>query len=84
VTSRDEIFCVVRRNILDVLTHLDAKDVTLDGRMSDLGANSLDRMDVVAGVLHSLRLEIAPRRLAGAHDIRSLVDVLFEQMTCLQ
>jgi polyketide biosynthesis acyl carrier protein len=80
--SPEEIFLVVRGNLVELLPGLDPGDVTLDSRMSDLGANSIDRMDVVVSVMQQLRIEVAPQHLARAHDLRSLVDVLLEGMTC--
>jgi polyketide biosynthesis acyl carrier protein len=78
----EEIFLVIRANLLEVLPVLDAAEVTMDSRMSDLGANSIDRMDVVVSVTQELGVEVAPQRLSLAHDIRSLVDVLLEEVAC--
>lgn len=78
----EEIFRIVRRNLLEVLPGLDAAEVTMDGRMSDLGANSIDRMDVVVSVMQELGVEVAPQKLVPAQDIRSLIDVLLEEVAC--
>ena len=78
----EEIFRIVRRNLLEVLPGLDAAEVTMDGRMSDLGANSIDRMDVVVSVMQELGVEVAPQKLVPAQDIRSLIDVPLEEVAC--
>ena len=76
--SREAIFAVVKRNLLTVLPHVPPAEVQIGRSMTDLGANSLDRADVVIAVLEELRLKIPQARLAQARDLSSLVDVLHE------
>ncbi|GAA1415000.1 acyl carrier protein [Catellatospora coxensis] len=74
--TEDSVFRVVRTQICEVMDGLRPDDVTLDDRLADLGADSIDRMDVVAGAQRQLGLELEPRRFAGVSDIRSLVATL--------
>ncbi|HEX7824739.1 MAG TPA: phosphopantetheine-binding protein [Mycobacterium sp.] len=75
-TGQREVFGVVRRQILDVLPHLDPTQIRREANMSDLGANSIDRMDVVIGAMLELDIQIPAHRLAGIQDIGSLVATL--------
>ncbi|MBB1242380.1 phosphopantetheine-binding protein [Streptomyces durbertensis] len=74
----DEIFAVVRRNLLEVLPDLEEAQVSLEHSMRELGANSIDRMDVVMAVQDDLGVRVPASALTQANDLRSLVAVLGE------
>ncbi|NXY98152.1 phosphopantetheine-binding protein [Streptomyces sp. BR123] len=76
----DEIFAVVRRNLLDVLPELTESQITLDHSMRELGANSIDRMDVVIATQDDLGVRVPAEQLTRANDLRSLVAVLSEHV----
>jgi polyketide biosynthesis acyl carrier protein len=75
LTAQD-VFEVVRRATLEVLPDICAADVTIDGALTDLGANSIDRADIVTLALEELDITVPVREFQAARDIRSLVDVL--------
>ncbi|MDA3627074.1 phosphopantetheine-binding protein [Saccharopolyspora oryzae] len=74
--TREEVFAVVRANILSVRPDIDPAEIGEDRSMTDLGCDSLDRMDVVVGSLDAMGLELNSETFAGVHDIGGLVDVL--------
>lgn len=74
--TRDEIFEVVKRCTLEVLPHLPADAVTVEGSLTDLGANSMDRVEVVMMSLEALKLRVPPAELQGVRDLRGLVDLI--------
>ncbi|MEU2394183.1 MULTISPECIES: phosphopantetheine-binding protein [unclassified Streptomyces] len=76
----DEIFAVVRRNLIDVLPELTESQITLDHSMRELGANSIDRMDVVIATQDDLGVRVPAEQLTRANDLRSLVAVLSEHV----
>ena len=67
---------VVKANTLKVLPDLVADDVTIDKNLSDLGANSVDRVEVVIYSLEELSLKVPPSELHGLGNLRALVDLL--------
>jgi len=71
-----DVFDVVRRATLDVLPDLDQFEVTLDGALADLGANSIDRADIVTMSMEELGITVPVGEFQAVRDIRSLVDVL--------
>lgn len=71
-----EIFETVKQNVLKVLPNLRPDDVTTEGTLTDLGANSVDRADVVTMSMEDLGLTVPVSEFQEVHDIRSLVDVL--------
>nr|AGS49614.1 hypothetical protein [uncultured bacterium esnapd11] len=74
--TEQEIFAVLRRHLLDVLPELDESRIQLDRSMKDLGANSIDRMDVVIGVQDELGVNVPTSAMKDVHDLRSLVVAL--------
>ena len=79
--TKDEVFTVVKNNILEILTDLDAGKVKADVSMSELGANSIDRMDVVIKSMEDLSLEIPLVEFAKVGNIGGLVDLLYSKLT---
>ncbi|GAA3494187.1 phosphopantetheine-binding protein [Streptomyces albogriseolus] len=71
----EEIFAVLRAQIVDVLPEAADVEITPDHSMRDLGANSIDRMDVVIAAQEELGVKVPNSELTGAGDLRSLVGV---------
>jgi polyketide biosynthesis acyl carrier protein len=78
--TRSEIFELVRRNLLGVLPELDPASVDEEKSMKDLGANSIDRADVVIQTMEQLGVKLQISELAEAKNLRGLVDILFEKV----
>ena len=52
--------------------------VTLDVSLRDLGANSIDRVEIATLAMHELKSDIPRQRLAGVSTLASLVALLVE------
>ncbi|MEV0593885.1 phosphopantetheine-binding protein [Nonomuraea cavernae] len=74
--TNTQIFETVKENVLKVLPDLRPGDVTAEGTLTDLGANSVDRADVVTMSMEDLGLTVPVSEFQEVHDIRSLVDLL--------
>ena len=74
--DKETIFEVVKANTLKVLPDVVADEVTIDKNLTDLGANSVDRVEVVIYSLEDLRLKVPPSELQGLRNIGALVDLL--------
>jgi polyketide biosynthesis acyl carrier protein len=79
--TRDHVREVVANNIRLVLSDVDIERIGPGVSLSDLGADSMDRLDVVVGSLDDLGLHLSADRLAGVHDIDSLVEALHAYAT---
>ncbi len=79
-TTPEEIFDVVRRHIVQVLSDVDPGQITIDGALRDLGANSIDRMDIVIGVQDELGITVPSKAMADVTDLATLVAVLQEHV----
>lgn len=74
--TRADIFAVVTEQILDVLPDLDPTLIREDQSLRDLGANSIDRADVIVQTMERLGVKFPIAELAGVSNLRGLVDVL--------
>jgi len=78
--TKIDVFNVVKNNILDILPALQPDMVQIDRNLSDLGANSVDRMDVVISSMEDLGVKIPLLSFAGVANIEGLVEVLFSNL----
>ena len=76
--NSDEIFAVVKKNIQDVLFNLKDEEIGIEDSLKDLGANSIDRADIVTQSMSDLNIKIPLVELAGVKNIADLVE-LFRQ-----
>ncbi len=56
--SREQILALVEQHTLEVLAALDIKQVNANDVLVDLGANSVDRAEIISLTLESLGLDI--------------------------
>lgn len=77
--TKTEIFEVIKRNLLEVLPDLDQARIDPRHSMKDLGANSIDRADVVIQSMQDLQLKFPLHELAGVENIQGLIDFLHTQ-----
>ena len=70
------VFAVLKQEILNVLPLVKTEDITPDNRLVDLGANSLDRSEIVVNCMSSLNVKLEPWALAELKNIGDLCDAL--------
>jgi len=76
IATEQDVFEVVRRTTLEVLPEISADLVLIDGTLTDLGANSIDRADIVTMSMEALGITVPIREFQSVRDIQSLVDLL--------
>lgn len=76
--TRSEIFEVVRSNVEKVLDGVSRESVSEEVSLRDLGADSLQIVEVVSRSMKELRLRVPRTDLSRATNLRDLVD-LFEK-----
>jgi polyketide biosynthesis acyl carrier protein len=77
--TKADVFEVVRKNILEVLD-IQPELVSIEKSLSDLGANSVDRMEVVTMSMEDLDVKIPLMKFAAVTNIEGLVDVLVDNL----
>jgi polyketide biosynthesis acyl carrier protein len=75
-SQKQRIFEVIKANTLKVLADVRPEQVTPETALSDLGANSVDRVEVVMYSMEDLGLSVPPGELHAVANLRGLVEVL--------
>lgn len=78
--DREQIFEVVKQNIIRILPDLPPETITIEKSLTDLGANSIDRVEVATYSMEDLDIVIPRVELRQASNIQGLVDVLYSGM----
>jgi polyketide biosynthesis acyl carrier protein len=59
-----------------VLPELDPSSILKERTLSELGANSIDRMEIVIKSMETLKVRVPPQELAQVRNIEGLVRLL--------
>ncbi len=78
--ATQHVFEVVRKHLVDIVPDIDPDDVLPHASMKELGANSLDIVEVVSCAMRELRVRVPRSELADLKDIGGLVDLLARQV----
>jgi len=77
--EKQAIFNLVVRTVCEVIPELEGHAFQPDDRLVDLGANSVDRAEIVTMTLEALSLSIPRVELSEAKNIGELVRILYEK-----
>lgn len=76
--TKEQVYQVVNKVIMEVLPDLDQDAVRIEKSLKELGANSIDRMEVVTRSMEELGIVVPLMSFAQVSNIQGLVDVLTE------
>ncbi len=71
--TKDQIFKIIKNITLEIMPELDENTVVIDGNLKNLGANSIDRMEIVTMSMEALELKIPLVEFGSIKNIRDLV-----------
>lgn len=78
--DKQRIFEVLITNICEVLTELDGHRFEPEDQLVELGADSVDRAEIITMVLEDLSLKIPRIELSGVKNIGELAEVLYDKV----
>lgn len=78
--TREQIFSVIQQQLLSVLPNLSGRHIQLTDSLKSLGADSIDRADIVIQSMAALGLKIPLIELASAQDIEDLVEIFYQKL----
>lgn len=76
--TKEQVIDVIKKNIMDNLEDLNESDIDPSKSMKDLGANSLDIIEVVSTSMRELNIKIPRSELADIQTIDQLADKFME------
>ena len=74
--TREDVLEVVMRNLVDTIEELEGVEIDPTKSMRDLGANSLDIVEVVSASMRELKVKVPRSELNKLENINQLVDLL--------
>ena len=74
--SREDVLEVVKRHLVDTIEELEGVEIDPVKSMKDLGANSLDIVEVVSCSMRELKVKVPRSELNTLESIEQLVDIL--------
>lgn len=79
--SKEHVFEAVKNVIVEILPDVTTDAISIEKQLKDLGANSIDRMEIVTKSMQALEIKIPLMSFAGVSNIEGLVDVLSENFS---
>ncbi|WP_281988840.1 phosphopantetheine-binding protein [Aquimarina aggregata] len=76
---KNEIVMTIRQNLLEIIPELEGQDFSTTDVLTDLGANSLDRGELITLTLERLDLDISRIEFVGIETIDELADKIIEK-----
>ena len=76
--NREQVVEVVTRNLVDTIEELEGVEIDTSKSMKDLGANSLDIVEIVSCSMRELKVKIPRAELNTLKNIDELVDLLLK------
>jgi len=76
--TREKVLEVVKENLIDTLEDIEESQIDPAKSMKDLGANSLDIVEVVSSSMRQLKVKVPRSELSKLTNMNELVDLLFK------
>ena len=76
--TREEMFAVVKANMQEIIETAKGRDILETDSMRDIGADSLEIVEVVSRSMKQLRIKVPRTELTKAENLKDLLD-LFER-----
>lgn len=74
--EREAVAAVVKKHLMEVVPDITESDIDLSKSMKDLGANSLDMVEVVSCAMRELKVKVPRSELSKLTNMDGLVDML--------
>lgn len=79
--TKEHVFSVVKKHLMLTVDGLDEAAITADRSMKELGANSLDIVEIVSVSMRELKVKVPRSELSKLTNIGGLVELLFTVAT---
>lgn len=77
---KNQIIVLIKENLLEIMPELEGKEISVEDTLVDIGANSIDRGELITLTLERLNLEVSRIEFVKAQTIQDLADMMAEKM----
>lgn len=74
--TKNDIFNVIKKNILETLPKISPNMISYEKKLIDLGANSVDRIEIIIMSMKDLNIKIPLLNFSKVSTIKDLINVL--------
>lgn len=75
----DQIFKIVQDSIIDILPDIQREEINIEDSLSNLGANSIDRMDIIINSMEGVGIKIPLVEFGELKNIKGIVKLLYDK-----
>lgn len=79
--DKTNIFNMIKTKIVEVLPELENQEIQISQSLKDLGANSVDRVEISQNSMEALGLKIPRTEMGGIENLQSLVDLFHKYLS---
>lgn len=76
--DKEQIKSILFANIADIMD-MDESEIDVQESLRDLGANSVDRMEIIVETMRKIGVKINMLEFANIKNIQEMVDFLYER-----
>jgi polyketide biosynthesis acyl carrier protein len=80
MVHQTSILDIIKQNVQDIIPTILAEQITPANSLKELGANSIDRAEIIMLTLQALRLKVPLAVFSGAKNIGELVDLIQREL----
>ena len=74
--TKAEIIDLIKQNLIEIIPELEDEVINLNEPLIDMGANSIDRGELIMLTLEALEFEVPRVEFAGADTIQQLANLM--------
>lgn len=77
---KDKIINLIKENLIEIIPELEGADILNDENLVNLGANSIDRAELITVTLERLQLDISRVEFATANSIDDIATLIEKKL----
>jgi polyketide biosynthesis acyl carrier protein len=76
---KNEVIDLIKANLLEIMPELEGQEIPVDEQLVNLGANSVDRGELITLTLERLNMTIPRVEFVRAQTVEELADLIMER-----
>jgi len=78
--KKEQVIELIKTNLAEIMPELEGTQININDPLVDIGANSIDRGELIALTLETLNLEVSRIEFAKAQTIDELADLVHKHV----
>lgn len=76
--TKAQVITLIKNNLIEIIPELEDEEIDINESLVDMGANSIDRGELIMLTLEALELEVSRIEFVGAQTISELADLMLK------